>query len=154
MMEPLGTNVVFLVSRPEGLTGRFRELAIDSDNTVQNLDNGRTATEYGGYSDISEPVAKDLQAVKDRVVPADIPERYLQLPKLDPRLVQLAHQIADTEPTPYLKAAAIERYLSSRYSYTLELGSEATDDPLPNFLFQRKRGHCEYFASSRSCCAC
>lgn len=147
MMEPLGTNVVFLISRPEGLTGRFRELAVDADNTVQNLDNGRTAAEYGGYSDISEPTPQEL---RDRAgtLPAEIPERYLQVPRLDPRIAHLAHQVADPEPTPYLKAAALERYLSSRYAYTLELGSEAAPDPLANFLFERRRGHCEYFASS------
>ena len=36
----------------------------------------------------------------------------------------------------------------SDYGYTLELLSKPVDDPLAYFLFERKKGHCEYFASS------
>jgi len=34
------------------------------------------------------------------------------------------------------------------YGYTLQLLSTPVADPLANFLFVRKQGHCEYFASS------
>jgi hypothetical protein len=43
---------------------------------------------------------------------------------------------------------AIERYLSTRYQYTLQLPSQPPADPIADFLFSRRRGHCEYFASS------
>jgi hypothetical protein len=36
----------------------------------------------------------------------------------------------------------------TRFTYTLELPRETPRDPLAEFLFVRKRGHCEYFASS------
>jgi len=35
-----------------------------------------------------------------------------------------------------------------RYGYTLQLPSAPVADPLANFLFERKQGHCEYFAAS------
>src|SRR5438445_5322114 len=35
-----------------------------------------------------------------------------------------------------------------KYGYTLELPRVRPADSLANFLFQRKQGHCEYFASS------
>jgi hypothetical protein len=46
------------------------------------------------------------------------------------------------------KARAIERHLRHDYGYTLELPSVKVRDPISYFLFVRKKGHCEYFASS------
>jgi hypothetical protein len=42
----------------------------------------------------------------------------------------------------------VERYLKTQFGYTLQLGNNAPEDPLAHFLFVRKEGHCEYFASS------
>ena len=50
--------------------------------------------------------------------------------------------------TPAQKARAIESHLRRDYGYTLELLSKPVADPLAYFLFERKKGHCEYFASS------
>src|SRR5476649_2496092 len=49
---------------------------------------------------------------------------------------------------PPSNARAIERHLRTAYGYTLELPDKETHDPLANFLFQRKKGYCEYFASA------
>jgi protein-glutamine gamma-glutamyltransferase len=46
------------------------------------------------------------------------------------------------------RASAIENYLRTRYGYTLQLPRTTPRDPIANFLFERKQGHCEYFASS------
>ena len=50
--------------------------------------------------------------------------------------------------TPYDKAIAIENFLRSRFTYTLELSGKPGDDPLAHFLFETHAGHCEYFASA------
>jgi protein-glutamine gamma-glutamyltransferase len=70
------------------------------------------------------------------------------LPELDPRIPRLAAQIAGSAPNNFDKAAALENYLRTRFGYTLQLPQTAVRDPLANFLFERKRGHCEYFASA------
>jgi protein-glutamine gamma-glutamyltransferase len=70
------------------------------------------------------------------------------VPKLDPRIAQLAAQITSASSNNYDKAAALERYLKGHYGYTLQLLRTPVADPLANFLFERKQGHCEYFASS------
>ena len=44
-------------------------------------------------------------------------------------------------------ARRLEAYLKSTYGYTLELGDDV-DDPLADFLFDRKEGHCEQFATA------
>ena len=83
---------------------------------------------------------------------ADYPDAIQQIlpaaADLDPRIKQLADQITANSPNEYDKAANIERYLKTHYAYTLDLSGPVTDDPLANFLFTRRAGHCEYFASA------
>ena len=73
---------------------------------------------------------------------------YLQLPTLDPRIGPLAQSIAAASHTPEGKARLLETHLRKAFGYTLELPQSEVADPLAEFLFHRKRGHCEYFASS------
>jgi protein-glutamine gamma-glutamyltransferase len=78
-----------------------------------------------------------------------IREEYLQLPPaLDARIPDLARQVTANAKTPYDKARAIEGFLRSRFGYTLNLAGKPGDDPLANFLFVTRAGHCEYFASA------
>ncbi len=73
----------------------------------------------------------------------------LSLPETtDPRIPELARQMTAGADTPAQKARAIENHLRHDYGYTLELLSKPVADPLAYFLFERKKGHCEYFASS------
>jgi hypothetical protein len=80
--------------------------------------------------------------------PEEIRDVYLQLPVLDARIPELAKGVAAKARTPYDKAVAIESFLRSRFSYTLDLTGKPGDDPLPHFLFETHAGHCEYFASA------
>jgi transglutaminase-like putative cysteine protease len=78
----------------------------------------------------------------------DEPARYLQLPgTIDPRVKQLADRVLDGEQRPRQAAATLQRFLQREYGYTLEL-SGAASDPLTDFLFTRKAGHCEHFATA------
>ncbi len=83
-------------------------------------------------------------------VPADAAtrERRLELPPhLDPRIPALARELAGNRSDPVQVARRLERSLLQRYRYTLELPG-AVDDPLADFLFQRRAGHCEDFATA------
>jgi transglutaminase-like putative cysteine protease len=66
---------------------------------------------------------------------------------LDPRVAELAGRIAGAETSPARVARALERWLQQNLEYTLELPGEV-EDPLADFLFVRKRGHCEHFATA------
>jgi transglutaminase-like putative cysteine protease len=46
------------------------------------------------------------------------------------------------------QAQRIEEYLSRNFTYTLDLVGSQTENPVEEFLFRTRRGHCEYFASS------
>src|SRR4029453_3937730 len=74
--------------------------------------------------------------------------RRLQLPNaLDPRIPALAEDLAEGAVGDRAIARQIERALQSRYSYTLELPGRVKD-PLADFLFDRRAGHCEDFATA------
>jgi len=73
----------------------------------------------------------------------------LQLPEEDPRIGRLARELTRDQLTAFEKARALERHLRGNYSYSLELrGRPNSRDPLAMFLFEARRGHCEYFASA------
>lgn len=80
----------------------------------------------------------------------ETPERISALSRLpetlDPRVTQLAAQIAGDETEPRKVANKLERWLRSNLEYSLELSP--SDDPLADFLFNRKAGHCEHFATA------
>ncbi|MGA9306521.1 MAG: transglutaminaseTgpA domain-containing protein [Candidatus Sulfotelmatobacter sp.] len=146
LMEPIGTNIFFLAPWARRVEGAYRTLQIDSGGAVSDLDSQRSVSIYEADSDISTPAAAELRTAGNNL-PQFAPA-YLQLPKLDPRVPRLAAQIASSASNNYDKAIAVERYLQSHYAYTLQLPRSAVADPLANFLFERKQGHCEYFASS------
>ncbi len=74
--------------------------------------------------------------------------QLLALPdRLDPRVAELARQVIDGEKDPLAAAQKLSAWLQREYAYTLELGGEV-EDPLADFLFVRKAGHCEHFATA------
>ena len=82
--------------------------------------------------------------------------RYLQFPPLDPRIVALARQWSGTGSaalspaalSPMDQARGIERHLQRDFTYKLDGPQHPVADPLADFLFVRKEGYCEYFASA------
>jgi len=149
VLEPLDTQTLFAAQRALALQGALPHLYWDRDSaelfTTVAL-KGRVA--YTVTSDVSVPSEQDLQ----RETPAASSDRirsiYAQPPrKLDPRISQLAHEITRNAPTPYDKAKAVESYLKTNFRYTLDLKGE-DDDPLAEFLFETREGHCEYFATA------
>ena len=147
LLEPTGTNVFFLASSAERLRGNYRLIEMDRAGDAFDADPERPIGIYEAWSDISRPTAAQLR----EAAPADshkVSDRYLQLPALDARIPQLARKITNSASNNYDRAAAIEHYLQSQFGYTLQLPPANVSDPLANFLFVRKRGHCEYFASA------
>jgi transglutaminase-like putative cysteine protease len=148
LMEPLSTTVIFTIPAAQAIFGSFREIGVDDNQTFHNLDHERAVTVYEGVSDVSFPAPATLDRLR-AFPPPSIPDQYLQLPQqLDPRIPELAHKLTDSERSPYRRALAINRYLTTQYSYTLQLPAQPVADPLADFLFRRRRGHCEYFSSS------
>lgn len=72
----------------------------------------------------------------------------LDLDAVSPRMAELAEEVAGGLADPAAKARALTAHLQNEYGYTLDLVGLAADDPLEDFLFRFRRGHCELFASS------
>jgi len=140
-------NVFFLAAVPRILRGNYSLVAIDSGAAIFDLDLEHPVSGYQATSRLTNPDAKLLRTSSDSS-PAPVLLNYLQLPALDPRIPQLAQQIAASADNNYDRAKAIENYLRTHFQYTLQLPRTVQRDPLANFLFERKQGHCEYFASS------
>lgn len=147
LMEPIGTNVFFLAPWARTVSGNYRMLAADVGGAVYDFDSRRNISRYEATSDIATPTPEQLRSAGQRY-PGPVTAKYLRLPALDPRVPQLAAQIAHSANNEYDKAAAIEHYLRTRFGYTLQLPQTKVKDPIANFLFERKQGHCEYFASA------
>ncbi|HWR15388.1 MAG TPA: DUF3488 and transglutaminase-like domain-containing protein [Terriglobales bacterium] len=146
IMEPIGTNVLFLAPVPVEVGGRFREIGIDQAGSITNTDRSRMTESYEAVSQVSE---LDPAAVSGNgPYPNDVTMMYLQLPAVDPRVRELARQVTAGLRSDTEKAAAIEQYLRENFTYTLQLPEAVPKDPIAHFLFERKRGHCEYFASA------
>lgn len=147
-MEPIMSDVFFLLANPQTLEGNYRSLSEDSAGDVFNSDNQHPISRY--EADSMLPVLRRSKLLSSTSgYPPAILETYLQVPPvLDPRIRTLATQVTANAASPFEKAAAIEGYLRTHYAYTLELPKVVPHDPIADFLFVRRRGHCEYFASA------
>jgi hypothetical protein len=119
---------------------------MDAGGAVYDLDTERPINRYEAESQLAGTDRDELRLAAN-TAPVGMIE-YLKLPPLDVRISKLAEDITAKAPSNYEKAVALERYLSTHFGYTLELPRSLPRDPLANFLFERKKGHCEYFASS------
>ncbi|MBA4183958.1 MAG: DUF3488 domain-containing protein [Acidobacteria bacterium] len=152
-LEPIDMPVLFALSRAVAVEGSFpsepykdSELYKDSEGSItfQRGDHGRLS--YKVNSDRSLPDVKDLKSDNGNY-PSEA-KRYLQLPeKLDERIAALAAQITEKQANRYDKAKAVENYLQTQFGYTLEMKAKG-EEPLADFLFNVREGHCEYFATA------
>jgi protein-glutamine gamma-glutamyltransferase len=147
LMEPVGTNVFFLAPTPRLLEGTYRAVSMDGGGGVYDLDPEHPVNLYEASSILSQPDPRELRQTSVPY-PPEILANYLQFPAVDPRIPKLAEQITSSFNNNYDKALAIETYLRNNFGYTLQLSRTTPKDPLAEFLFERKRGHCEYFASA------
>ena len=147
LMEPMGSSVFFLAATPRRLQGNYRMVSVDGGGAVFDMDPERPVSSYEASSALVTPRPAELREAGTQY-PAEVLLDNLQLPPLDGRIPRLAEKITAGAGNNFDRAAAIEFYLRNNFAYTLQLPLVMPHDPLANFLFERKRGHCEFFASS------
>ncbi len=108
------------------------------DESVR-LDGAASGFSYYASSVLRGEPASDDAATRAR--------RLALPPRLDPRVPALARELAGNATDPAQIARRLEQRLQQRYRYTLELPGPV-EDPLADFLFQRRAGHCEDFATA------
>ena len=147
IMEPIGSYVFFLAPAPLAVNGPYYAISVSAGGEVSKTDGGRSIDIYEGEADATDPTPLVRNSISQDY-PFSIKSSYLGLPpRLDARIPALARTISASATSNYDRARVIEDYLRKNFGYTLELPGEEAD-PLAHFLFERKRGHCEYFASS------
>lgn len=145
-VKEIASDVIFFAGKPEFL-------AIDTPKIIRSGTGGYRAPmrppggfRYVGYSYL-DTIVFDRSLI-DPLGEEDRAE-YLRLPQpVDPRLPKLAAALANRALTLEEEARAIEYRLQHDYQYTLQMPDFEPADPVAHFLFDRKKGHCEYFASA------
>src|SRR5581483_10075685 len=147
-LSPLDINTVFAAPRPVQVRDLPR-LYRDRSDGLWTIPHRSSHLIYTVLSDTRVFRDAELRTDNSRVYPEEIRERYLQLPKnLDRRIGELAEQITRGTETQHDVARRIENHLHTALGYTLDLKRTSEGDPLADFLFNVKAGHCEYFATA------
>jgi transglutaminase-like putative cysteine protease len=160
-VEPIDTPVIFAAPRALALQGAFPYVRRDSEDGLVTRPHPFERVTYTVHSDTYEPPPEQLRAEQVSLPANNTPnlrrpvEDYLQLPaSLDTRVGSLAVMVASQARTrnAYDAARAIEAHLNSNayggdYRYSLEMRAKGPD-PLSDFLFNVRAGHCEYFATA------
>ena len=150
-LEPIDPPVVFLPPRAVALRAKPQnQILLGEPLTIQR--GAEDELRYSGSD--ARGLRYDVYLANDNEVlvePLSAPDRarYLALPPALPeRIVELAHQWTDKLPTPDAKARAIEDHLRHEYGYDLKSPSQGKQQPVDDFLFESKRGHCEFFSTA------
>ena len=147
-LEPMDAPVIFAASRAVAVQGPFPFLRMDSEGSIQSRRHELDRLIYRVVSDTTSPDPEVLRRDVQSYTASSF--RYLQLPTpLDSRIPELAGSIIQKENArnSYDAARAIESALRSDYGYSLEMKATGSD-PLSDFLFNVREGHCEYFSTA------
>jgi len=144
-MDRFDSNVIFTQGIPLFVDGDFRHLQINMDFALKTLDRNSHPKTVTLISDSTSSFQSrirdkfDMKSEKRR-------KKFLQLPAMSSQIIQLAERL--TQNTAEASANNIMNHLRTDFEYTLEMEKGPGQTTLDYFLFTRKKGHCEYFASS------
>jgi transglutaminase-like putative cysteine protease len=150
-LEPIDPPVIFLPPRTIGvhLRGQNQPLLGDSltvqrgpEGELRYVSSDPRGLRYDAYLAGEHEIVGETLPVFDRW-------RYLATPSsMPPRIAALAKLWADGQPTDVLKARALEEHLRHDYRYDVNSPSGGKKVPLDDFLFESRRGHCEFFSTA------
>jgi transglutaminase-like putative cysteine protease len=147
--ELLVTRIVLAESRDGGLPAPAHARLLRIDTPLVEVDGAGLVSIGAGarvdvYSVAHARVPREAQTLED-----DAREDALELPAdLDPRLKQLARSIARDARSPDAKISRTIDAVRARARYALDPGAFHGRQPVAEFLFEKHRGWCEYFASA------
>lgn len=147
-LEALDTPVLFSLDKPIYVRGQFLNINKDTEGSLSLPRYNVERMSYFVISDVRKPGEESLR--HDNSAYGINTRRYFQVPEgLDERIGQLAEKvISDAKATNrYDQAKAIETHLRNDYAYSLDMRAGGSD-PVADFLFNIREGHCEYFASA------
>jgi protein-glutamine gamma-glutamyltransferase len=145
-LSAMSSDALFLAGTPELIRINSRYLLRTSSDSLHVGFPNSEGMRYGAYSYLEETAAEG--AYPSNVLSDEARRGYLQLPDIDGRIPELARRLTVGKGSDGVRAQAIQDYLQQGFRYTTTLLDHEVPDPLANFLFDRRAGHCEYFASA------
>ncbi len=153
-LEPLQTRLLFAPFAPESVILPRRTMLVANwwHHALGYRRRNPTQLRYTVISRLFSP-SPPAEGSYTTDLPPAMRRAYLSLPsELSPRILRLARRIAPTDQSPdgYSKTVRIQEYLSDagRFRYTLRMDPTPGVEPVEDFLFNLRKGHCEYFASA------
>ncbi len=150
-LEPIEPPVVFLPPEAVALTVAVQGLNI-IDNVPQISGGPEGSLTYKSPDDRGLRYEVSLASADEPPSPllatADRP-RYLSVPSdFPPRIAELARSWVGDTKDPRVEARVIESRLRTDYRYDVDSPSGSAKNPLYDFLFVSKRGHCEFYSTA------
>lgn len=151
-LEPIGSDVLFAASEPIAfevpVPSAARRPPRELNDEVRLTHEG--PIHYRAWSRLTEPGVSELDVPRDRDPAADPRlSPYLQLPpEITPATIALARELTAGATTDYQRITRLRDWLQGNLRYSLDLRDPGGREPIDFFLFERKAGHCEYFASA------
>jgi len=146
-LSEIAPETLFFAGTPQWISINAPGLHVTRGGSVRVANAGASGLRYNAVS-VVEDETSTPRTPPEPLSPFDRDDMLLLPDKLDVRIPRLAREVIEGSATDELKARAIEKYLRRNYGYTLQLLPATVPDPLANFLFERRKGHCEYFASA------
>ncbi|HEX5646444.1 MAG TPA: DUF3488 and transglutaminase-like domain-containing protein [Nitrospira sp.] len=146
-LEPLDTPVLFAAPFAESVHGKFPAVQSDINGALYLPFPSSTRIEYSAVSRPNTISPDDLQP-QPIIYPESFLRHFLQMPVQSEHIAELARDVSESKRTTYEKALAIQDHLSHNYQYSLDAPLAAQAHPLEEFLFVRKTGYCEHYATA------
>jgi hypothetical protein len=147
LIEALDTTVLFGVSFIESVKGGFPVVQSDGVGGLY-LPYPTSARFQYSVSSVPDRLLEVDRTTESLSYPGSIRKHFLQLPDTGPRVASLAREVTAAARTPYDMARAVEQHLRQNYQYSLDVGTAVSASPIEDFLFTRKTGYCEHYATA------
>lgn len=152
VLDPLEEPVIFLPPQTVGLSVPPRvvggldigcEITVALGDDIRYADGDGLGLEYVAFTSPSPPR-------RAPILEPEVARRYLQVPEGHERVAALAREwTSGAHGAPEAIAQLLARLRDSGdYAYTLEMPRVGDAQPLDVFLFEARRGHCEYFSTA------
>jgi protein-glutamine gamma-glutamyltransferase len=150
-LEPIDPTVLFIprgavalrvLPRGPTLTDSSPAVYAGPEGELKYVSLDDAGIRYRVYLGPTDPTTESPLSPSDR-------DRYLALPpNVTARTVRLAREWAGESRDPIEKARNAERHLRTEFRYDVDSPSGAASNPLDHFLFESRRGHCEFYSTA------
>jgi len=147
LLETLDTAVLFAAPFAELVSGEFLAVQADAMGGFHLPFPPSSRIRYSVTSQAPQLVA-DERTASILAYPDSIRSHYLQVPLGSQQVADLAHHVIQQATTPFGQTLAIQQHLLENYRYSLEGDTATLSHPLDEFLFTRKTGYCEHYATA------